>query len=152
MAFAGNDVLGRGFRFGTMALVMAALCLTRPPDLASVLRRGAVAIIVFAGLAVFYSPQWILWFSPLLIPLAGRSWSVLALVAALDIATYLTFPIVIDSSYTDWALPADLRETLDGIWPALYERLIHIRFALFGALVAVLAWAEVRRAFTKSAM
>jgi hypothetical protein len=151
-AYAENDALGRGFRFGTLGVVMVALCLTRPPDLASVLRRGAVAVIVFAGLAVFYSPQWILWFSPLLVPLAGRRWSVLLLVVVLDVTTYLTFPIVIDSSYTDWALPADFRETLVDIWPTLTDRLVYARFALFGALIAVLAWAEVRRAFSKSAM
>jgi hypothetical protein len=146
-----NDALGRGFRFGSLALVMAALCLTRPPDLASVLRRGAIAVIVFAGLTVFYSPQWILWFSPLLVPLAGRSWSVLLLVVALDIATYLTFPVVMDRSYADWTWVVDYRETFDTVWPLLAGALTYIRFALFATLVAVLGWRELRRTVTKSA-
>jgi hypothetical protein len=144
----GNDALGRGFRFGALALLMIVLCLTRPPDLASVLRRGAVAVIVFAGLAVFYSPQWILWFSPLLVPLAGRSWSVLFLVVALDAATYLTFPVAIDRSYADWAWAEAYRVTLDTASGAL----VYIRFVLCAALVAVLGWAELRRTFAKSAV
>lgn len=144
-SFAANDVIGRGFRFGTLALVMLALCLTRPPDLASVLGRGAVAVIVFANLSVFYSPQWVLWFAPLLVPLAGRRWSVLLLVAALDVVTYLTFPVVMDYSYTDWSLPPAWLEALKEVWPVLYGALVYGRFVLLGAIVAVLVWAEVRR-------
>src|SRR5439155_6584767 len=57
--FAENGALGRGFRFGTLALVMVAMLAPRLPDLTSVLRRGAVAVIIFAGLSVFYAPHWI---------------------------------------------------------------------------------------------
>jgi hypothetical protein len=143
--WAENDTFGRGFRFGTLALVMLALLLTRPPDLASVLRRGAVAVIVFANLAVFYSPQWVLWFSPLLVPLAGRSWLILILTAALDVVTYLTFPVVFFENYTDWPVLADYRQTLLELGPVLFGALVYARFAILGALIAGLAWAEVRR-------
>jgi hypothetical protein len=126
---AQNDALGRGFRFGTLALVMLVLSLTRPPDLASVLRRGAVVVIVFAHLSVFYSPQWILWFTPMLVPLAGRHWSVLILTIALDIVTYLTFPVVM----------------LQGGWGEFGGVLGVARFAVVSALLAALVWPEIRR-------
>jgi hypothetical protein len=144
-AFAANDALGRGFRFGTLALVMAALLSTRPPDLASVLRRGAVAIITFTVLSVFDSPQWLLWLMPLVVPLAGQSRRVLVLVAALDVVTYLLFPVTFDASYTGWAIAADYRATLESIGPGLSGMLLFTRFALLATLVGVLAWAEVRR-------
>jgi hypothetical protein len=143
-AFAANDALGRGFRFGTLALVMAAMLSTWPPDLASVLRRGVVAIIAFTVLSVFDSPQWLLWLAPLLVPLAGRSRLVLLLAAALDIATYLVFPFTNDAGYTDWSIMADYRATLETVGPVLYGTALCTRFALLGILVGVLAWAEVR--------
>jgi hypothetical protein len=145
-SLANNDALGRGFRFGVLALVMAAILLPRPPDLTSVLRRGAAAVIVFAGLSVFSSPQWFLWFIPLLAPLAARHWSVLLLVVALDLVTYLLFPIASDAAYTRWAMASNYREMLDEIWPALTRWLDFTRFALFVALIAVLTWAEFRAA------
>jgi hypothetical protein len=145
-SLANNDALGYGFRFGVLALVMAAVFLPRPPDLTSVLRRGAVAVIVFAGLSVFSSPQWLLWFLPLLVPLAARSWSVLLLVVALDLVTYLVFPVTSDVPYTRWAIASNYRETLDQIWPDLTRWLDYTRFGLLFALVAVLTWAEVWQA------
>jgi hypothetical protein len=144
-SLANNDALGYGFRFGVLALVMAAVFLPRLTDLTSVLRRGAVAVIVFAGLSVFSSPQWLLWFLPLLVPLAARSWSVLLLVVALDLVTYLVFPVTSDAPYTRWAIASNYRETLDQIWPELTRWLDYTRFALFFALIAVLTWAEVRQ-------
>jgi hypothetical protein len=127
---AKNDELGRGFRFGTLALVMLVLSLTRPPDLASVLRRGAVVVILFANLSVFYSPQWILWFAPMLVPLARRHWSVLILTIALDIVTYLTFPVMM----------------LDGDrWDKFGSVLGIARFVILAALLVALLLPEIRR-------
>jgi hypothetical protein len=147
MDLGENDARGRGFRFGTLGLLMILLLATRPPDLASVLRRGAVAVIVFANLSVFYSPQWILWFSPLLVPLAGRHWSVLLLVVALDLVTYLTFPVVMLESYASWPLLADFyHETLRGAWAELSTGLVLARFAILGALIVALTGPEIRGA------
>jgi hypothetical protein len=147
-ALAKNDLLGRGFRLGTVALLGLVLCLERPPDLPSVLRRGAVLVIVFANLSVFYSPQWVLWYTPMLVPLARRSRAVLGLVVALDLVTYLTFPVVMDSSYRNWygpwpALAAHDAE-LTAAWSVLYGVLICGRFVILAALVALLVRAEVR--------
>ncbi len=144
-ALAANDLLGRGFRFGTLAIVMLALVVRRPPNLESVLRRGAIALIVFAALSVFFSPQWILWFSPLLVPLAGRRWSVLLLVAGLDVTTYLTVPVAMDASYKDWNLTEATQATLDHLWPVLSAIVNTTRTVLLGLIVVILAWAELRR-------
>ena len=54
------------------------------------LRRCALVLVVFAVLAVFWSPQWILWFLPLTVPLATR-YPVKAAVVTLDAVNYLSF-------------------------------------------------------------
>jgi hypothetical protein len=143
---AANDGLGRGFRFGTLALVLLALCSTRPPELASVLRRGAVALIVFTALQVFYSPQWILWLSPLLVPLAGRGRLLAALVAGLDLTTYLSFAVFMDYGYARWPDALDLPAPLGRLWEEMGGALLAARFPLLGAIVSALVWAELRRA------
>ncbi|MCU0705631.1 MAG: hypothetical protein MUF18_16785, partial [Fimbriiglobus sp.] len=68
--------------------------LFRPPDVASVLRRCLLALLAFLTVSVFYSPQWWQWLAVLLVPLAGRSRWLLALTVALDLWTYLHFPIL----------------------------------------------------------
>jgi hypothetical protein len=92
-ALAENTPLGRAFRLGCLLLVLAAVLWRRPPDLAAVLRRAAVVLIVFVSLAVFYSPQWVLWLAPLLLPLATRNSALFWLAATLDLVTYLTWPL-----------------------------------------------------------
>lgn len=80
-------------RLAILAAAALAAVVTRPPDLASVLRRCALVLTVFAVLAVFWSPQWILWFLPLTVPLATR-YPVRAAVVTLDVVNYLSFPIL----------------------------------------------------------
>jgi hypothetical protein len=80
-------------RLAILGLAALAAVVTRPPDLASVLRRCALVLVVFAVLAVFWSPQWILWFLPLTVPLANR-YPVRAAVVTLDVVNYLSFPIL----------------------------------------------------------
>jgi hypothetical protein len=70
---------------------------TKPIDLESLLRRSAVILIVFVSFQVFYSPQWILWLMPMLVPLAGGQRPLAFLIVGLDLVTYLTFPLVFDS-------------------------------------------------------
>src|SRR5207253_1601165 len=65
----------------------------RPPTVASVLRRCGIVLVVFVNLAVFWSPQWILWFLPIVVPLAGRRWWPIVVTIGLDLVNYLTFPI-----------------------------------------------------------
>jgi hypothetical protein len=89
---AEKDLLGQFFRRGSVLLTLGVVLATRPTELASLFRRGTLVLIVFTTVAVFYSPQWILWFVPLLLPLASSSQLLAWLVVALDIATYYTFP------------------------------------------------------------
>jgi hypothetical protein len=123
---------GRVFRLGSVLVVGALLVWRRPDDLADVLRRGAVVLVVFVALQVFYSPQWILWFSPLLIPLARTHRAVLWLTAGLDLLTYTSFPLIYD-------LPGLSGET--GARDVLRVALVWGRVVLLG----MLAWALLRR-------
>jgi hypothetical protein len=124
-ALEENDLAGKLFRLGTVGLVVLLLACSRPPDLTSLLRRGAIAVIVFIALAVFYSPQWIVWLLPLLVPLARQQRIVIWLIVALDLVTFATFPM---GSFT---LPGAV--------------VLYPRFAILAALIGVLAWAEWRR-------
>jgi hypothetical protein len=139
-----GDRRGQVFRLGTLALVLLLLCVRRPADLASLLRRGALIMILFVTLPIFYSPQWVLWLVPVLAPLTRRYWPVLVLAVALDMVTYLTFPGVmglLDASPYLGELRAPVRE-----WhPRLLDALTYARFAILGALALVLLWAEWRR-------
>jgi hypothetical protein len=123
---AGQGVAARLFRTGSVVLVAAALSWHRPAGLAGLLRRGAVVLVVFVCLQVFYSPQWILWLSPLLIPLARLDRRVLWLTVALDLATYVSFPMVFDSEFS-------------------LDPLTYMRVLILVALVAVLMQAEFGR-------
>lgn len=123
---------GRVFRLGSVLLVGALLVWRRPDDLADLLRRGAVVLIVFVALQVFYSPQWILWLSPLLIPLARTQPAVLWLTVALDLLTYGSFPLAYD-------LPGFAGVT--GVRDVLRVALVWGRVVLLG----MLAWALLRR-------
>jgi hypothetical protein len=93
-----NDWIGKTFRMGSALVVVVGLCWTRPTSLTAVLRRGVVAVWIFVTLQVFYSPQWLLWFLPLLIPLARTNRLILSLAIALDVVTYLGFPMAFGSS------------------------------------------------------
>ena len=115
---AENTVEGRGFRLGAVALTLAALLVSRPPTLESVLRRGAAVLIVFTSLSVFYSPQWVLWLTPLLLPPAPRQRGLALLIVALDVATLYTFPL----------------GPLEG-W---LDTLVVARFAVLGAIAVLL--------------
>ena len=119
------------WRLGAIALVVVSLTAMRRPDLTGLLRRGCLVLIAFVWLAIFYSPQWILWLAPLLAPLARQQRSILWLAIALDFVTYASFPIVFD-------LPAvPLAESLR-------EGLVYARFAILGSLAWILLRAELR--------
>jgi hypothetical protein len=119
-----DDPVGPWVRVGAVVAVVVAACWRRPPDLAAVLRRGAVVLIVFIGLSVFFSPQWVVWLAPLLLPLARRDWLLAGLVVALDLVTYFTWPV--------WAP-----------WPDAAVA-VYARFAVLAGIVAWLLWAGRR--------
>jgi hypothetical protein len=120
----------KAFRLGSVLVTILAASLYRPPTWESLLRRGAIVLLVFLALAVFYSPQWIIWLSPLLIPLARRDWKLVALIIALDLLTFTTFPLVMGT------------QTPEAHW--LWGPLVYVRFAILGLLGAALVWAELR--------
>jgi hypothetical protein len=138
-----GDRLGTLFRLGTLAAVTLLLVWRRPVGMASLLRRGALLLIVFVTLPVFYSPQWVLWLVPLLAPLARRSWRVAAPAVLLDVVTYLTFPGVMGLMDTSPYL-GSWKESLLAHHDTLLAALSYARFAVLGLLALALLWAEWR--------
>ncbi len=126
-ALGSPSTLARSGRLMTLIVAMAALGWQRPADLDTVLRRGAVLLLVFQALQVFYSPQWILWLLPLTVPLAMRQPLLAFPLIALDLATFATFPILYDRM--GWfAQP--------GMFDLGYLTLVWLRLGLF----LLLAW------------
>jgi hypothetical protein len=126
-ALTGNGLIGRGFRLGSLTLVMAFLLVRPIADLAGVLRRGAVVLIVFISLSVFYSPQWVLWLTPLLLPLAVRQRKLILLIAGLDLVTWGQWPIA-------WNL-AEAFGMEDYPRDVILTVLAFARFAILGLIV-----------------
>ena len=126
----GEDTLrGKVFRLGGLLATLALLGWNRPANLTSLLRRVTVFLAVFVSLLVFYSPQWIVWFTPLLVPLAGKDRPILYLTVALDLVMYLTFPLAYD-------LRSDLHRRE---WLTV---LAYARASVLACVVSWLLWAE----------
>jgi hypothetical protein len=104
---------------------------TRPADLATVLRRCGLVLIVFVNLAVFWSPQWVVWFLPLVVPLAGADLRLRRPAAAVDVLNYLSFPILF---WIGWNLIPQ-----GAFLVGLIEGLIIVRTAAWGWLAWRLA-------------
>jgi hypothetical protein len=136
-SLGASDRTGQVFRLGTLAVTLLLLILRRPPDLASVLRRGAVILIVFVTLPVFYSPQWVLWLVPVLGPLTRRHRLVLVSAVALDVVTYVTFPVVM-GLYDDSPYLGSYKATLLEWHEALLAYLSYARFGILALLVLTL--------------
>jgi hypothetical protein len=131
----------KAFRLGTLLLAGAALVVRPIADMPSLLRRAAVVLIVFVTLPVFYSPQWVLWLTPLLLPLGRRQPGLLWLVAALDLVTYVNWPFL-GSADNPWL----------GWWELpVIDTLVFARFGTLAAM-AVLLLREERRASRKAAL
>jgi hypothetical protein len=86
-------------------------------------------LIVFVTLPVFYSPQWVLWLMPLLLPLARRRPRLVGLVVALDLVTYLNWPFLGCTGET---------------WPPVIDALVLVRFGILAAIVVLLLRDERR--------
>jgi hypothetical protein len=87
-----DSAAGKAFRLGVLVLTTLLLCRRAPAGLPGLLRRGAVLLIVLEFLTVFYSPQRVLWLSPLLLPLATAERRLAWLVVGLDLVTFWTWP------------------------------------------------------------
>ena len=113
-------------RLGFLTAIVLAAAATRPADLTSVLRRCGVVLTVFVALAVFWSPQWVVWFLPILIPLATRRRWIIVVAVGLDLANYFSFPILF------WILWIRLEE-----WslPSVATIMIYVRATLWAGLV-----------------
>ena len=133
---ANGHLLVSVVRNGLLLAVVAALCYRPIADLPGVLRRGALAVLAFLALQVFYSPQWILWLAPLLLPLARPHRAVLWLYVVFDLVTYLSFPVV-----------ADLPDPS----PFVAGPPVWVRLGVWAVLAWVLARAEFRRAARSAA-
>lgn len=94
----GGSGLAGLIRNSIILLTVMLMCLHRACGLNDLLRRCALAVMLFTALQVFYSQQWLLWLIPLLIPLAGSNNRLFGLLIALDLANYLSFPIIYDLS------------------------------------------------------
>ncbi len=114
--------------------VLAAV-ITRPRDLDAVRRRCALVLVLFVFIAVYWSPQWFLWFLPLTVPLARR-WPVKFAVISLDAANYFSFPILF------WNL-VNLAD--DDFGSAVVTGMIYVRAATWIGLAVSLVWDAVRK-------
>jgi hypothetical protein len=133
-SLGGDSPAAVAFRLGTLGLTLFLLLLRRPADLADLLRKGTVLLVVFLLLATFFSPQWLLWLTPLVIPLTAADRRLAAVFAGLDVVTYLSFPVAYDWSF--WLMG----EVLDVL--SWYR---------FGALIALAALAGGPHLLTSTA-
>ncbi len=69
-------------------------------DLRAAVRACVFLLIPFMAFGTFFSEQWIIWLTPILILVATPV--ELALLAALDLALYLQFPVLYDLSPLSW--------------------------------------------------
>ncbi|HEY3789264.1 MAG TPA: glycosyltransferase family 87 protein, partial [Urbifossiella sp.] len=122
-------------RLAVLGAIGSALVVGRPADLLGVLRRCAIILTVFLALAVFWSPQWVVWYLPLLVPLAARHCWLPWVAAALDLLNYLQFPVIF------WVLWGHFPDMLMRV---CIEICIGTRIACWAALAGGLAWFEFR--------
>jgi hypothetical protein len=124
---ASNSIGGKLFRLGAVLGALILAIWSRPRRMNDVLRSSAAVLIVLVSVQAFYSPQWILWLAPLLLPLGQRHPIFAAGYGLLDVITYLTFPLV-----SDWPMSSARAYCLDGL---VWARAI-VLCALLVALIA----------------
>jgi hypothetical protein len=127
VALASNPMGGKAFRLGTVLCVLMLALWSRPRRMDDLLRCSAAVLIALVSVQAFYSPQWILWLAPLLLPLGQRHAIFAAGYALLDVITYLTFPVV-----SDWPMSSVRAYGLDSL---VWARAI-VLCALLIALIA----------------
>lgn len=121
-------------RLGILTLTILLCMAGTSSTVDSVLRRCMLILIVFVVLAVFWSPQWVLWFLPLFILLGqSRRWPIAAAVI-LDLLSYFLFPVFFwntfdlpNDEYRSWAI-----------------RFTYLRGVLWLLLAGLVIWDERR--------
>jgi hypothetical protein len=134
--FAFGDVYGQVFRGLPVLLVVGLFAVKRSQDADALLRRCAVAVILFVSLQVIFSPQWWIWSATLLVPLAGRRRWLIAAVAFGELLTYATFPLLFDTHAFD--------EIPDAVGVTLREVAVWLRAALSFGIAGLLVLEEGR--------
>ena len=99
-----QPVLFKVFLAGQLAAVPLSLR-ARVDTWERVLKWSALSVLCFMLFAKFYSPQWLLWVTPMLLLLVRRRAEVVGVVA-LDLVTFVYFPLLFDRQF-------DLRPLLD---------------------------------------
>ena len=127
------------------------MCARRPPDVFSLLRRCALAVLLFLTFSVFYSPQWWLWLAVLLVPLARRHPWLVGYVVAHDLWTFLHFPVLFDAAVFG-GMPEPLQSWFADprVGGACISVHVLVRAAMWAGLTVALVRAE-RRAVTSPA-
>jgi hypothetical protein len=91
--------IDRHFTFPIFFLLqfsIVPLCITsKISSFEKVIKWSALSILTFMLFAKFYSPQWILWITPLLILIANKR-SDIVWIIIFDLLTYIYFPITYD--------------------------------------------------------
>jgi hypothetical protein len=100
-----------------------------------VLRRCLIVLSAFVALATFWSPQWVIWFLPLVIPLAARHRWLAWVAAILDLANYIQFPIIYLLLWDQIPL---------GPKGDLLEGLVWTHLGAWCLFAAAMAWRELR--------
>src|SRR5262249_20067667 len=85
VGLASNQIGGKSFRLGAVLSVLMLSLVSRPQRMDDVLRSSAAVLIALVSVQTFYSPQWILWLAPLLLPLGRRQPIFAAGYAVLDV-------------------------------------------------------------------
>lgn len=122
------------FRIGSLCATITVLLLPSIRELDQLLRRGLIVLVTFTSLQVFWSPQWLLWLHPLLIPLVPGQRILGWLLAAFDLTMFVSFPLVYDAG----ELPGRDQWIHGLVW---------LRAACSAVLVAVLGYREVQTTF-----
>jgi hypothetical protein len=123
--------IARGLPVLVAVLVMVVW---RPRDVYSLLRRCAIAVIPFLTFQVFYSPQWWQWLAVLLVPLVPRHRWLLGPIIALDLLTYLHFPLLY--------APMGTTDLPPNIGYPIRDAHVYTRAALWLVLVVAFVWQE----------
>lgn len=78
--------------------IVPLMLFVRVRSLTDVLRHSVLAIYLFITFARIDSPQWILWYLPIILMFA-RNTSTLVLVFLLTVANYIVFPVAFDYAF-----------------------------------------------------
>ena len=121
--FLGTERWG-WLRTGLVVVTVVAMFWKPINNLESILRRGAVILIVFISLQVFFSPQWIVWLAPFLIPLACKERRLIPWLIAIDLVMYTSVPIIANHH--------------GRFGPSAYSVSLYARIALLAAIAVML--------------